>query len=57
MGTENDQKLSIEIFKGQPIKTTEEVKFLGITIDSKLKVQKNVEDICKREATATAGYL
>ena len=44
MGLEKGQKLSIEI-NGISIRTTEEVKLLGITIDSKLQFQSHVEAI------------
>ena len=46
MALEKGQKVSLEI-NGQPIKTTEEVKLLGITIDSKLQFRNHVEGICK----------
>ena len=46
MGLEKCQKLSLEI-NGQPIKTTEEVKLLGITTDSKLLFRNHVGAICK----------
>ena len=39
--------VSLEI-KGQPIKTTEGVKLLGITIDSKLQLHNHVAGICKK---------
>ena len=47
MGLEKGQKLCLEI-NGQSIKTTEEVKLLGITIDSKLQFQNHVEAICRQ---------
>ena len=46
MGLEKGQKLSLEI-NGIPIRTTEEVKPLGIAIDSKLQFQSHMEVICK----------
>ena len=46
MGLEKAQQLSLEI-NGISIRTTEEVKLLGITIDSKLQFQSHVEAICK----------
>ena len=46
MRLEKGQKLSLEI-NGKPIKTTEEVKLLGITIESKLLFRNYVEAICK----------
>ena len=45
MGLEKGQKLSLEIH-AISIKTTEEVKLLGITIDSKLQFRSHVEAIC-----------
>ena len=46
MGLEKGQTLSLEI-NDITIRTTEEVKLLGITIDSKLHFQSHVEAICK----------
>ena len=40
MGLEKDQKLSLEI-NGISIRTTEEVKLLGITIDSKVAISES----------------
>ena len=45
VGLEKGQKLSFEI-NGTSIRITEEVKLLGITIDSKLQFQSHVEAIC-----------
>ena len=46
MGLETGKKLNLEI-NGICIRITEEVKLLGITIDSKLQFQSHVETICK----------
>ena len=46
MGLEKGRKLSLEI-NVISIKITEEVKLLGITIDSKMQIQSHVEAICK----------
>ena len=62
MGFEKSQKLNIEI-NGISIRTTEEGKLLGITIDSKLQFQSHVEAICKtatqkvKAFSRIAGYL
>ena len=62
MGLEKGQILNLEI-NGISIRTTEEVKLLGITIDSKLQFQSHVEAICKtanqkvKEFSRIAGYL
>ena len=62
MGLEKGQQLSHEI-NGISIKTTEEVKLLGITTDSKLEFQSHVEAICKtanqkvKAFSRIAGYL
>ena len=56
------QKLNLEI-NGISIKTTEEVKFLGIKIDSKFQFQSQVEALYKTENkkdnvfSRIAGYL
>ena len=44
MGLQKIQKLSLEI-NGISIRTTEGVKLIGITIDSKLQFQSHVEAI------------
>ena len=46
MGLEKGQKLNLEI-NGVSIRATEEVKLLGITIDSKLRFQSHMEAFCK----------
>ena len=62
MGLEQGQKLSLEINRIS-IRTTEEVKLLGIAIDSKLQFQSHVETICKtadqnvKVFSRIAGYL
>ena len=62
MGLEKGQKLSLEI-NGISIRTFEEVKFLGVTIDSKLQFQSYVEAISKtanqkiKAFSRIAGYL
>ena len=62
MGLEKGQKLSLEI-NGISIRTTEEVKLLGIAIDSKLQFQSHVEAICKtanqkvKAFSRIGGYL
>ena len=62
MGLEKGKKLSLEI-NGISIRTTEEVRLLGITIDSKLQFQSHVEAICKtanqkvKAFSRIAGYL
>ena len=62
MGLEKGRKLSPEI-NGQPIKTSEEVKLLGITVVSKLQFQSHVEAICKtanqkvKAFSRIVGYL
>ena len=62
MGLEKGQKLSPQI-NGISIRTTEEVKLLGITIDSKWQFQSHVEAICKtanqkvNAFSRIAGYL
>ena len=62
MGLDKGQKLSLEI-NGLSIRTTEEVKLLGISIDSKLQIQSHVEAICKianqkvKTFSGIAGYL
>ena len=45
-GLKKGQKLSLEIH-GVSIRTTEEVKPLGMTIDSKLQFQSHMEAVCK----------
>ena len=55
MGLEKGQKVSLEI-NGQPIKTTEEVKLLGITIDSKLQFHNHVEGICKKASQKVKAF-
>ena len=55
MGLEKGQKVSLEI-NGQPIKTTEEVKLLGITIDSKLQFHNHVEGICKKASQRVKAF-
>ena len=61
LGLEKGQKSSLEI-NGQPIKTSKEVKPLGIKIDSKLQFQSHVEAICKtanqkvKAFSSIAGY-
>ena len=62
MGLEKGQKLSLEI-NGISMRKTEEVKLLGITIDSKLQFQSNVVAICKtanqkvKAFSPIAGYM
>ena len=62
MVLEKGQKLSLEI-NGISTRTTEEVKLLGIMIDSKLQFQSHVEAICKtanqkvKAFSLKAGYL
>ena len=62
MGLEKGQKLSFEI-NGISIRITEEVKLLGITIDSKLQFQSHVEAICNtanqkvKAFSRIVGYL
>ena len=62
MGLEKGQKLSLEI-NGISIRTNEEVKILGITIDSKVQFQSHMEAICKmanqkvKAFCQIAGYL
>ena len=62
MRLEKGQKLSIDI-NGISIRTTEEVKLLGLTIDSKLQFQSHVEAIFKtanqkvKAFSRIAGYL
>ena len=46
MGLEKGQKLKFEV-NGISIRTTEEVKLIGITINSKLQFQSHGEAICK----------
>ena len=46
MGLENGRKLSFEI-NGRSLRITEEVKRIGIMIDSKLQFQSHVAAICK----------
>ena len=46
MGLEKGQKLSLEM-SGVPVRTTEDVKLLGIAIESKLQFQSHLEAICK----------
>ena len=55
MGLEKGQKVSLEI-NGQPIKTTEEVKLLGITIDSKLQFHNHVEGICQKASQKVKAF-
>ena len=47
MGLEKGQKLSLEISGGVSVRTTEDVKLLGIAIESKLQFQSHLEAICK----------
>ena len=62
MRLEKGQKFSLDI-NGISIRTTEEVKLLGITIDSKLQFQSHVEAIFKtanqkvKVFSRIAGYL
>ena len=62
MGLEKGEKLSLKI-NGISVRTTEEVKLLGITIDLKLQFQSHVEAICKtanqkvKAFSRIAGYL
>ena len=62
MGLEKGQKFNLEI-NGISIRTTEEVKLLGIMINSKLQCQSHVEAICKtanqsvKAFSRIAGYL
>ena len=62
MGLEKGQKLSLEI-NGISIRKIEEVKLLGIMIDSKLQFQSHVEATCKmadqkvKAFSRIAGYL
>ena len=62
MGLEKGQKLKFEV-NGISIRTTEEVKLLGVTTDSKLQFQSHVEAICKtanqkvKAFSSIAGYL
>ena len=62
MSLEKGRELSLEI-NGTSIRITEEVKLLGITINSKLQFQSHVEAICKtanqkiKTFSRIAGYL
>ena len=55
MGLEIGQKLNLEI-NGISIRTTEDVKLLGITIDSKLQFQSHVEGICKTASKKVKAF-